>query len=860
MKKRAVKKAVSGSNESGKSTIKAFFRNNKKLIIILSVAVLLLFSFALYRAWINFHFLTTDDLLLALEPQDISFSVHYGEKPNVTFSVEIENTFFCGARCSYEFIDLSEKSFVDKGAFAGSGTGKRFEKEFQLSAGRTGSGQKIYSFSVQCNNIRTFFCPTDESKRRRSAFVTLNYDISDYERFLKDTLKDNITKLVSELGAIDIRMQQLNNRFFELGHNRNLNDIEDEKEILNNQYGAIVLEFENLARVWSEEDYLLLSELFNKSFDARISAINQKISELNSKIDNTLKRHNTIVVEINKTDNRLRNDNATMLFLGKINSSLIPKHKILLWKLEELKYQINANSFVSYDALENDFKKISSLLESFEDDLKNHFLFAYLSGYYYSNLENGLLCNIKGVCMNKTDFPAVVLNSLLINYDKIGNICSSLEAIKNTQDEENNKSMELMKNYNYEAIVNILENAKSKKTNILKKDIFSEIEKINASNETEGSLNMLINISHFSSNVSEEIGYGNLSESEALLLIQLNLSNSSKNYFDNYCKTMYEFNIFLHYGSKIDITEILGIQEGNFTSRIKMELTPNYPVCCVFGECKRCCTQEECKSDPSLYPILFLHGHSLDKDNSPDFSLDAFNKIQARLQEDGYISVGAITPVSDYSEINKGEWGLSSKPISVKGSYYLVSYYNIGDYSLATQKSENIETYSIRLKELIDLLKFRTGRDKVSIIAHSMGSLVARSYIQIFGDDSVDKLILIAAPNKGISGKISSYCPLLGEKKECNDMSESSIFIKKLNDPLKVPKNVKIHNLIGIGCSMDGKEGDGIITKENAELEYGQNYYINGTCEDISKPLHTQILNIDNYPEVYGIISSVLKS
>lgn len=261
-----------------------------------------------------------------------------------------------------------------------------------------------------------------------------------------------------------------------------------------------------------------------------------------------------------------------------------------------------------------------------------------------------------------------------------------------------------------------------------------------------------------------------------------------------------------------------------------------------------------------LYPVLFLHGHSLNKDNSPDFSLDAFNKIQARLQEDGYISAGAITPVSDYSEINKGEWGLSSKPISVKGSYYLISYYNIGDYPITTQKSENIETYAIRLKELIDLLKFRTGRDKVNIIAHSMGSLVARSYIQIFGDESVDKLILIAAPNKGISGKISSYCPLLGEKKECSDMSESSIFIKKLNDPFKVPKNVNIRNIIGIGCNTGGKEGDGIVKKENAGLEYAQNYYINGTCEDVSKPLHTQILDIEKYPKVYDIISSILKS
>ncbi len=860
MKKRAVKKVVSRNRKSGKSKLKAFLKNNKKLVIILSVAVLLLFSFASYRAWINFHFLTTDDLVLTLEPQDMSFSVHYGEKPNVTFSVEIGNNFFCDARCSYEFTDVSEKSVVDNGAFAGSGTGKKFEKEFQLSAGRTGSGQKIYSFSVQCSNVRTFFCPTDESKRKRSAFVTLNYDISDYERFLKDALKDNITRLIGELGSIDIMVQELNSRFFDLGHSINLNEIEAEKEIMNNQYSAIVLEFENMGRVWSEEDYLLLSDLFNKSFDSRMLDINQKISELNLKIGNITKRHNKIVAELNEMDNNIRGDNSTAIFLGTINSSLIYDHKVLLARAEKLKSQINANSFLSYDALESDFSKINFLLEGFEDSLKNHFLFAYLSGYYHINLENGLLCNIKGACINKTDFPAVVLNSLLINYDKISNICSSFEAIKNIHDEKNNKSMELMKNYDYGAIADILENAKSKKTDILKKDIFNEIESINSSNETKDSLNILINISRFSLNISEEIGYGSLSEREALSLIQLNLSNASKNYFDNYCKIRNEFNLSLHYGSKIDVSEILDMQKGNFTSRIKIELTPNYAVCCVFGECKRCCTREECKSDPLLYPVLFLHGHSLNKDNSPDFSLDAFNKIQARLQEDGYISVGAITPVSDYSEINEGEWGLSSKPISVKGSYYLVSYYSIGGYSITTQKSENIETYAIRLKELIDLLKFRTGRDKVNIIAHSMGSLVARSYVQIFGADSVDKLILIAAPNKGISGKISSYCPLLGEKKECNDMSESSIFIKKLNDPLKIPKNIEIRNIIGIGCRMNGKEGDGIVTKENAELEYAQNHYINGTCEDVSKPLHTQILNIEKYTGVYDIISSVLKS
>ena len=164
------------------------------------------------------------------------------------------------------------------------------------------------------------------------------------------------------------------------------------------------------------------------------------------------------------------------------------------------------------------------------------------------------------------------------------------------------------------------------------------------------------------------------------------------------------------------------------------------------------------------------------------------------------------------------------------------------------------------MKELIDILKFRTGKDKVIIITHSMGGLVARSYVSIFGDSSVEKLVLIATPNKGISGKINNYCPVLGEKKECGDMSSESIFIKKLNDPLKTPAGLEIYNIVGTGCGTDGKTGDGIVTKENAELEYGQNYYINGTCEGVSKPLHTQILNIDNYPKVYDIISSVLKN
>lgn len=845
-----------GIKPSLKSKIKKLFAEHKKTAIASLIAILLIFSFVAYRVWLNIHFLITDDLILELEPQDKSLLVHYGETSNVTFKVNIENSVFCDTYCNYEFKDISSELILDKGSFSGSGIGKKFERTYNVSAGRVGSGQKIYSLEVQCNNIRTWHCLTNENKRRRSSLVVLNYGISDYEQFLKDTLKDNITGLVKELSLADIKLQQLNNRFFELGFNLNFRDLEDDKEILNNNFSQILLEFKNLERVWSEEDYLLLYQLFNKSYDERVKALDAQIVDLNFKVDNVLARHNSIIKSLTDFDNGQRSQNSTITFLGSIQNPLILQHKNLLDSTAELKTSILHNIFTNYDFLENGLEYLELMGNNFESAITDHYANAFVEGTYYYSLERYMLCKIRGICFSETNFSAAIENSRVIDYQKIQNTCSLIDRFRQIYEAENKKSEEMAKNYNPEEISPILENASKSILIAARNDIFDDIRNISANNESNKSLSTLLDLSYSEEN-TEEIDYLILNESEALSLMQLNLTNDSEVYYGKYCKAV-PFDISSHYGNATDIFMAEDVETGNFTSRIDMELTPNHPICCVFGECKRCCTQEECKSDPALYPVLILHGHAFNRDNSPDFSLDAFNKIQSSLHQSGYISAGIMTPKSDYSEIKKGEWGLSSRPITVKGSYYLVSYYNLGSYSIAMQKSENIETYAIRLKELIDLLKFRTGKDKVVIIAHSMGGLVARSYMDIFGDSSVDKLILIATPNKGVSGKISNYCPVLGEKKECSDMSAESIFIKKLNDPLKEPINAKLYNIVGIGCSMNGNTGDGVVVKENAKLDYAENFYISGNCSGTSL-LHAQILNIDAYPEVYGTIQSFLK-
>ncbi|MBI2134760.1 alpha/beta fold hydrolase [Candidatus Woesearchaeota archaeon] len=846
------------AKEKPEKSIKNFIRRNKKTAIAIAAAFLLILSFSGYRAWLNFHFLTTDDLVLNLEPGDKSLSIHYGETPNVTVSLDIENSFMCNALCSYEFRDISNDIVIDKGTFTSKGIGKKFDNQLALSADRAGSGQKIYTFDVKCNNIRTFYCPTNEEKRKRSIFITLNYDISEYEKFLKEALKGSITKIAEDLNKIDIEIQQLNNRFFELGFKINLNEIEDDKEILNNNHDATVIELKNIERIWPEENYVMISELFNRSYEERLLNITMRINDIGNSISSIIKRHNSLVDAANNADDELRKLNDTIIFLNRADKKMLDQHKQLLNRTSALKIKIKENSFPGYDFLENESSSIVQSMKEFREKSKNFFSEVYLKGTYYASIEKEKLCAIKGNCKDKTDFSAAIMNSLGIDDNKLISICTSLATIKENYNAENNKSDALLDNYNFDEIKGILNDTIRAKTMIAGKNVFNQVNGINASSELNNSLNILLSISRINF-TDEDRDYGNFTESEILSLIKMNFSEDSELYFGNNCAQPNEMNISQYYGEEIKIDKAIDTEAKNFTSRAEIKLTENYPVCCVFGECKRCCTSDECRNDESLYPVLFLHGHALNSDNSPEYSLDAFNKIQAKLQEDGYISAGTITPVSDYSEVKEGEWGLSSRPLSVKGSYYLVSYYNLGSYALTTQKSENIETYAIRLKELIDLLKFRTGKDKVIIVAHSMGSLVSRSYLQIFGDEDVDKLIMIAAPNKGISGSVSNYCPVLGEKKECQDMNEGSIFMKKLNDPNKIPGSAKIYNIIGTGCSMDGTTGDGIVTRENAELGYAENFYVNGTCEGISGVMHTQILNIDQYPEVYEAIGSVLR-
>ncbi len=62
----------------------------------------------------------------------------------------------------------------------------------------------------------------------------------------------------------------------------------------------------------------------------------------------------------------------------------------------------------------------------------------------------------------------------------------------------------------------------------------------------------------------------------------------------------------------------------------------------------------------------------------------------------------------------------------------------------------DIEAVTEKVSKRVDELRHALGVEKVHLVGHSMGGIVARNYIQIRGGaDKVDRCILLATPNEG---------------------------------------------------------------------------------------------------------------
>jgi hypothetical protein len=128
----------------------------------------------------------------------------------------------------------------------------------------------------------------------------------------------------------------------------------------------------------------------------------------------------------------------------------------------------------------------------------------------------------------------------------------------------------------------------------------------------------------------------------------------------------------------------------------------------------------------------------------------------------------------------------------------------------------------------------------------------------IFGEEHVDKLIMVSTPNNGVTGNVKSFCGIIGGDQECEDLAQGSIFLRKLNSPQNIPNEVEMYTIAAVGC--DERDFDGIVELVSVQLPYAENHIINGTCTDLfGTDLHSNILDPDKYPETYNLILDILK-
>ncbi|MFW6008471.1 MAG: esterase/lipase family protein, partial [archaeon] len=205
------------------------------------------------------------------------------------------------------------------------------------------------------------------------------------------------------------------------------------------------------------------------------------------------------------------------------------------------------------------------------------------------------------------------------------------------------------------------------------------------------------------------------------------------------------FNEKLNNSEDIKLNQILDSESLFLNSNYLKNITSFHNYCCYNGICKLCLLQDTLISDyvnkdfnhyslldnKSYYLnsnrtiLVFLHGHSMIEGNPPEFSLKAFLDYQRRLKKDNVIDGGVITLLDKYSNDINIDFDFD---LSFRTTYYY-DYHSGEEFNfLIPQKSGSIESYSLRLKEIIESLILKTNSTKFDIVAHSMGGLVSRKY------------------------------------------------------------------------------------------------------------------------------------
>ncbi len=138
---------------------------------------------------------------------------------------------------------------------------------------------------------------------------------------------------------------------------------------------------------------------------------------------------------------------------------------------------------------------------------------------------------------------------------------------------------------------------------------------------------------------------------------------------------------------------------------------------------------------------------------------------------------------------------------------------NIVTINLSSWHSEEVLTELLAKK--IDELRHQLGVNKVHLVGHSMGGMIARNYVQLRGGhDKVDQLICLGSPHHGSKLATFSVDPL-GKR-----LIPNSTFLQRLNSA-PTPEEISFTNIYTNKDNM-------VLPNANNHLNWGKAVELDG--------------------------------
>lgn len=804
-----------------KEGLKEFLKKHQVMVLVIIFFILiglLLFGTQIY---LFFNFLLGNDIIVNVQASKESVHLKHGEMEKVFFETGVTTNPFCKASCTSEFKDLSRDEVLEKEQFMIT-PGKDKQQAFTIRAKEKKVGYSLYQFLLQCQSVESTFCHTDEQPTSRSILVTVFTNVTEAEKEVQEQILRNVSEIVEKITMAQNQQRMLINVSKMLEKSFMLN--ETEKSI------------ENTERLLQNEKERLLA--VQQSWRAgNIWVTQQQVAEIT--VDDITQEQLKIMSEIEQLMNEYSNVSGQFYQSEQILQNLTTKPirnatVLLLMQKAVTLHNLTRNFLLQKNTLDekkNIVQEFTKTIEEIQPKVLAEEKVIALDLGLQADIRLDTLCLIGGIC---AVHPTVADRAKGKN-NSFSESCTELEKVKSGLSPLN----QTFTTAGYPTGEEFWQNMSLKVQNKQQELILSYLEQVpEEENET-----MLLKTLLVPKEIMPVEGYPDYNLTAALITVLRTQPLPSCSGLQNHSLTLV---------MEALPSYVLPQVAGNST--FTFSLGEQEQECCVLGKCDACCQSGECEQE-ELYPIIFLHGHAFNKDISAEYSLDAFNTLQDKLEQEGYVNGGAI---SLYTTKNTpmGEWGVFKTPMTLKVSYYYDIFQTPENYVIVQEKSESIDTYAVRFKEILDTVRYKTGRDKVVVVAHSMGGLVARRYVQIFGSDQIAKLVTVGTPHQGITEETFKQCNVIGEERECRDMKEDSVFMSKLKNSGILP--IPVYTIAGSGCEMPGGDGDGVVLLEKAVVAEGKKYTIEGECDGLDL-LHTKLLDIEKYPQVYQIIMKVLE-